>query len=244
MTGRLADSYRRDNDKEREIDAYLPLVQRVVGKMMLYGNGLLERDDMFSLGVIGLLHALEKYDPSKGVRFEAYAISRIRGAILDELRKLSWHPRTVLDTMKRITAVQDKLAGSEREWDYGVIADELGESEKQVRRAVSHFNAGMVLSFDELAFGDDIDGQTRYDLVADSKAQDPQQDLLKKERTKILTGAIKQLDQRDQLMLALYYQEELTLKEIGKILGITEGRVCQIHARALARLRILIGEQH
>jgi len=221
------------------INSNLPLVHRVVGKMMLYSNGLLERDDMFSLGVIGLLHALDKFDPSKGVRFETYAVTRIRGAILDELRKLSWRPRTLLDHMKRIVAVQDKLAGTDREWNYAAIAEELGETEKQVRLVVGHFNTGVVLSFDELAFGYDS-GQTRFETVADGGASDPQGALLKKERLGQLTKAIKALKERDQMMLALYYQEELTLKEIGKVLGVTEGRVCQIHARALIRLRILM----
>lgn len=239
MASKLPVSY-LDMDREQIIDSYLPLVQRVVGKMMLYGNGVIDREDLFSLGVIGLLNAIEKYDPAKGVRFETYAVSRIRGAILDELRKLNWHPRTVIDNMKRITAIQDRLAGTKREWDYRIIANELGETENQVRRVVANFNAGVVLSFDELVFDDETPGQTRYDLVADSEARDPQADLVNKERLKHLTDAIKKLDERDQLMLSLYYQEDLTLKEIGRILEVTEGRVCQIHARALTRLRVMM----
>lgn len=240
MAGRLA-SYYTDNDMEQMIITYLPLVRRVVGKMMVYGNGIIEGDDMFSLGVIGLIHAVNKYDPTKGVRFETFATSRIRGAILDELRKLSWRPRTLLDSMKQIVAVQDKLAGTDKEWDYAAIAQELGETEANVRATVAQFNAGVVLSFDELAFGEEY-SQSRHELVADSRAEDPQRDLLAKEQLNMLSRAISSLDQRDQLVLALYYQEELTLKEIGEVLGVTEGRVCQIHARALAKLRTIMEE--
>jgi len=226
---------------EQMICTYLPLVQKVVGKMMLYGNGLIERDDMYSLGVIGLIHAINKYDPTRGVRFEAFAVNRIRGAILDELRKLSWRPRALLQSMKQISAAQDKLAGTEDEWDYAAIAQLLGESVDHVRTVVAQFNAGVVLSFDELAFSDSSSGQSRHEMVADAHAGDPQADLLAKERLVVLAKAIGRLNEREQMVLALYYQEELTLKEIGKILNVTEGRVCQIHARALAKLRELIG---
>lgn len=236
MSVRAADSY-HERDREQMIRTYMPLVQKTVGKMMLYGNGLLERDDMFSLGVIGLIQALDKYDPSKGVRFETFAVNRIRGAILDELRKLSWRPRSLLDKMKRITSVQDRLETAGKEGDYAAIAEELGESEEHIRMVISQFNIGVLLSFDQVAFNNEVSGQSRHELVPDFKCTDPQANLIHNERLALLTRGIENLSERDRLMLALYYQEEMTLKEIGKVLGISEGRVCQIHARALAKLR-------
>lgn len=217
------------------VSQYLPLVRLHAGRLALGLPAHVNRDDLVQAGVLGLLEALQRFDPSRGVRFESFAALRIRGAMLDELRRLCWLPRSLLRQMREIDRASQALAAKlGREPELEEVADYLQIAVEQLRKTATMINCGAVLSMEDSLFaapeteGPEIATLDR--LIA----------IEEKER---LAAAIGQLPERQQQLLALYYQEELTLKEIGLVLGVTESRVCQLHARIVARLRIALTEE-
>ncbi|WP_227767210.1 FliA/WhiG family RNA polymerase sigma factor [Zhaonella formicivorans] len=217
---------------------YLPLVKYIVGRLQVKLPPYLDSEDLLSYGIFGLLEAMAKYDPERGIKFETYATPRIRGAVLDAVRKASWAPRSTWEQVKEYNRVVQKL-----EQELGgevpdvLIAKELGISQEELEQLLIEVNSVAVESLENFLLATEEGGLTLGDTVIDEKSPNPESILEEQELKAALVQAIERLGEKDRLLLSLYYYEELTLKEIGKVLDVSESRVCQLHARALSRLR-------
>jgi RNA polymerase sigma factor for flagellar operon FliA len=226
--------------RERLILHYAPLVKYVASRVATGLPASVEQADLVSYGMFGLIDALEKFEPARGNKFETYAIPRIKGAIIDELRAMDWVPRSVRFKAREIEkAYADlesmlKRAPSERE-----VAERLGVSMGELHDVINQISFVSVLALDELlAVGSDR-GETisLMDTLAD-RSVDPTTGLEGQETRGLLAAAINSLSEREKIVVTLYYFEGLTLAEIGEILGVTESRVCQIHTKAVGQLRL------
>jgi len=233
--------YRRNRDeslRQELIIKYLPLVKYLAGRLAVKLPPGINQEDMESYGVFGLMEAIDKYDPEQGTRFEAYAYSRVLGAMIDELRKLNWVPRTLMQKMQEVNTARERL---ERRHQGPVSADmlaaELGISQEELRRIAINFERLNVMSIDETLTVADGERLRRGDLLEDRTSPDPLEIIERKEGQRLLAESITRLPERDRTVLALYYQDGLTLREIGQVLDISESRVCQLHTRAIAKLR-------
>jgi RNA polymerase sigma factor FliA len=221
------------------ITAYAPLVRFVVGRLGIPPTGLLEAEDLISYGMIGLINAIDRYDPSRGVRFEAFASVRIRGAVIDQLRTLNWLPRSAISRIRQIESalavLEQKLGRPAREEE---VAREIGVTTERYRQMLLETNS-TVLSLDaplsSLSQEDEV--ASLGELLVDHSVPGPVEQAEQQELTDTLSRAIDNLPEREKLLLSLYYQEELTMKEISKILTVSESRVCQLHMQAVMRLR-------
>jgi RNA polymerase sigma factor for flagellar operon FliA len=224
----------KDETSQSELVAtYLPLVRLQAGRLALGLPPQVSREDLLHSGVLGLLEALQRYDPSQGAKFETYAALRIRGAMLDELRRNCWLPRSLVRQMREMDRALSVLTSKlGREPTEEELAAEMGLKPETLHKVAGDINCASFLSLEELLF-----------LPEDEDAESaPLASVLAMEEKAWLAGAIDQLPERQRLVLALYYQEEMTLKEIGLVLGVSESRVCQLHAQALARLRAIFKE--
>ncbi len=226
--------------RETLIDNYSYLVKITAGRIAGGVPPSLDREDLISAGIIGLIRAVDQYDASREVKFETYAIALIRGAILELLRGEDWAPRSVRDKIKLLertyAEVESRLGrpGTDEE-----IADALGVSVDQLHKMLSEVAQASVLSLDELLFGSEPDATLRVvDTVEDTTpAGDTTRAVERAQRREALQVAIRRLPEREHLVLSLYYYEGLTFKEIGKILQVSESRVFQLHQQAMMRLR-------
>ncbi|MEB3298269.1 MAG: FliA/WhiG family RNA polymerase sigma factor [Candidatus Sericytochromatia bacterium] len=230
---------RTGGSKEREqlIVHYMPLVRYVVGRLALTLPSTLDQDDLNGYGLIGLIQAVEKFQPERGVKFETYAATRIRGAILDELRSQDWVPRSVRSRGREISEAMVRLEATlGRPATDDELARHMGLSVQELGHAMAR-ETSPFLSLDEMIQGSE-DGQslTWLDTMPDERPG-PAHILEEDEFRRELAAAIDRLPERERMVLALYYKEGLTLKEIGQVLGVTESRVCQIHTQAALRLR-------
>lgn len=234
--------WHRKDRKAREslIDNYTYLVKITAGRIAGGVPPSLDREDLISAGVIGLIRAVDQFDPTRKVKFETYAIALIRGAILELLRGEDWAPRSIRDKIKLLertyVAVELHLGrpGTDEE-----IAGELALTVDGLHKMLSEVAQVSVLSLDEMLFSSEPDATLRVvDTVEDtSAAGDTTRQVEKLERRQALTVAVKRLPEREHLVLSLYYYEGLTFKEIGKILQVSESRVFQLHQQAMMRLR-------
>lgn len=225
--------------REALIVEYAPLVKRIAGRMATRLPPTVIFDELISAGCVGLIDAVDKYDPGRKVNLETYAEHRIRGAILDELRSLDWYSRSmrkkIRDIEKAVTRVEaqtDGLAG-DRE-----VAAELGIDLEVYFKYLSDIYGAALLSLDEYIRNQENQsyaGKTFQDKIRSS--DDPSDNLAKEELKHMVAQAIKTLSEKEQLVISLYYHEELTLNEIGKVVHLTESRICQIHTVALIKLR-------
>lgn len=231
--------------RDRLILAYSPLVKYVAGRM---SNGLpahIEEGDLVSYGLLGLIGALERFDPSRNIKFETYAVSRIKGSIIDELRALDWVPRSVRSWARRVETVVTQLenqllrAPTDEE-----ISLELGVSVDEFQGILNQISRTSIVALDEFwdASGQNQDRVNLIDTIEDSDAPDPLRTYRIQAVKETLAGAIEQLPERERIVIGLYYYEGLTLKEIGEVLGVTESRVSQLHTKAVLRLRGRIKE--
>jgi len=231
--------------RERLVVAYSPLVKFVAGRL---GAGLpshVDDADLISYGLMGLIGAIERFEPERGIKFETFAMTRIRGAIIDELRSLDWVPRSVRARAREIEAAQSKLehelqrAPTEEE-----LAAKLGIDEEELRTFLLEIANSSVYALDELWTISDSSGDSvsLLDTISDPRADDPQESLASSEIKDRLTEGISSLPEREQLVIALYYYENLTLREIGEVLGVTESRVSQLHTKAVMRLKSALQE--
>jgi RNA polymerase sigma factor for flagellar operon FliA len=226
--------------RERLILHYAPLVKYVASRVATGLPASVDQADLVSYGMFGLIDALEKFEPARGNKFETYAIPRIKGAIIDELRAMDWVPRSVRFKAREIEkAYADlesmlKRAPTERE-----VAERLGVSIAELHDVVNQISFVSVLALDELLSvgGDRGDQVSLLDTLAD-KGTDPTTGLEGQETRGLLAAAINSLSEREKIVVTLYYFEGLTLAEIGDILGVTESRVCQIHTKAVNQLRL------
>jgi RNA polymerase sigma factor for flagellar operon FliA len=241
----LRDLWRRykdqgdDGARERLVVAYSPMVKFVAGRL---GAGLpshVEDADLISYGLVGLIGAIERFEPERG-KFETFAMTRIRGAIIDELRSLDWVPRSVRSRAREIEQVQAKLEHElQRAPSEAELAAKLNMTEEELQSALLEIANSSVYALDELWTVSDSSGDqvSLLDTIADEGAADPQEALATTEVKDRLTEAIGGLPEREQLVVALYYYENLTLREIGEVLGVTESRVSQLHTKAVMRLK-------
>ncbi|MGE5596189.1 MAG: sigma-70 family RNA polymerase sigma factor [Hyphomicrobiales bacterium] len=225
-------------DRDAAIQQYAPLVKYVVGRLAIGLPSILDYEDILSYGTIGLIEALDRFDGSKGVKFETYAISRIRGAIIDALRSLDRLPRSVRQKVKRLEQVTiDLTAELGREPTDQELAAGMGMTREQYNGMLVDAS-WVTVSLDGLLDRDDNnDGSGHTELPADPNEEDFTQRLEKRQMVDALSGAVKSLPEREWLIVSLYYKDEMTMKEIAQILDISESRVCQLHGRALSRLR-------
>jgi RNA polymerase sigma factor for flagellar operon FliA len=238
--------YRRTKDKElrdRLILNYSPLVKYVAGRL---GSGLpahVDEGDLVSYGLLGLIGAIERFDPDREIKFETYAISRIKGAIIDELRAMDWVPRSVRararDIERAIGALEAKLGRAPTDEE---ISQNLGISQEELDDSLTDISRSSIAALDELwttsAGGDQI---ALIDTIEDTSGPEPQFALAQTELKEALGEAIARLPEREKLVVTLYYYEELTLREIGEVLGVTESRVSQLHTKAVLRLKARLG---
>ena len=220
---------------------YAPLVKRVADRMGIRTSSAVSKKDLISAGIVGLIDALNKFDSTMGVRFEVYAWSRIKGAILDELRKMDWTPRSVRKEIRRIKdaviTLNYKLG---RKPDDLEIAREIGVDIHSYHQMIRRAQGVRPLSLD---MGNQTDSASAF-LNQAAESPSAFDDLTVKERKNIISEALSKLSSKEQLVIALYYYEELNLKEIAKVLGVTESRVSQIHSKALIRLGVKLKSYH
>jgi RNA polymerase sigma factor FliA len=225
--------------RERIIVQYAPLVKYVVGRLAINMPVVIDSDDVISYGTIGLIDAVERFDPTRGIKFETYAIARIRGAIIDALRSLDQVPRTARQRAREIEAAIAELeAKLKRPPHDEEVAKHLGLDLEKYREACVRTNV-TTLSLDALLSTDDEEGGGggRSHAFEDKDSPDPVAAMERREAEAALVLAVKKLPERERLVLSLYYYEELTMKEISRVMEISESRVCQLHAQAILRLR-------
>ncbi|HEY1521431.1 MAG TPA: RNA polymerase sigma factor WhiG [Solirubrobacteraceae bacterium] len=226
--------------RERLVVAYSPLVKYVAGRMSSGLPGHVEEADLISYGLGGLISAIERFDLSREIKFETYAITRIRGAIIDELRNLDWVPRSVRARAREIERANMKLeAKLQRAPTDEEMATELGVGLEDFQETLLQISNSTIVALDELWSVQDATGDqvSLLDTLADRDAPDPQQLVDQSELRDRIADAIAALPEREKLVVALYYYENLTLREIGEVLGVTESRVSQLHTKAVLRLR-------
>ena len=225
--------------RERLILHYSPLVKFVAGRVAAGLPQSIEQSDLVSYGIFGLIDAIDKFDPERGFKFETYAISRIKGAIIDELRSIDWVPRSIRSKARAIERAYSKLENElKRSPDDTEMATEMGITEAELSQTLSQISFVGVVALDEVvSSGEKGSGTTTVgDTVAD-KVNDPVAAFEVEEMKHLLADAINRMPDRERLVLTLYYYEALTLAEIGSVLGVTESRVCQIHTKAILQLR-------
>jgi len=232
--------------RERLILHYSPLVKYVAGRV---GAGLpsnIEQSDLVSYGIFGLIDAIQKFDIERAIKFETYAISRIRGAIIDELRAIDWIPRSVRskarDVERAYASLEAKLRRTPSEAE---VAAEMEISVSDLQAIFGQVSFVNVLALDEMLNGGDKGDQlSLVDTLEDTRAEDPVQAFENEEMKHLLAGAINNLPEREKIVVTLYYYEGLTLAEIGQVLGVTESRICQMHTKAVLQLRSKMSDQH
>ncbi len=222
------------------VDRYAPLVKRIAHHLLLRMPASVQIDDLIQSGMIGLLEAAKKYDVSKGASFETYAGIRIRGSMLDEIRKGDWAPRSVHRKSRRVAeAIKQIEARSGKDARDQEIAKELDIDLNAYYAILQDASGSRLFSFDDVMEGDDSAIET-----AAGELPGPCDGLQRDSFKEHLAAAISNLPEREKLVLALYYDEELNLKEIGEVIGVSESRVSQIHSQAALRLRARLAEWH
>ena len=239
---RLWASYKDEGtneNRDRLILHYSPLVKYVAGRVAVGLPQNVEQADLVSYGIFGLIDAIEKFDLGRGYKFETYAISRIKGAILDELRSIDWVPRSVRAKARALERAYAKLeADTSRTPSDAELATELGLTETQLQSTLNQVSFIGLVALDEMLSigGDRGDSLTLGDTVADT-SDGPVAAYEMEEMRQLLADSINDLPEREKVVLTLYYYEGLTLSEIGEVLGVTESRVCQIHTKSVIHLR-------
>lgn len=225
------------NYKEEIITKYIPLVKYIASKVILGKTRYIEFEDLVSYGIVGLIDAINKFDESKGMKFSSYASIRIKGAMIDELRKNSPISKGAMDKLNRYNAAIDILQTRlMREPSSEEIAHELKMSLEEVGEIENYINYLSIVSLEELIYSED-DDMPLIGTIEDEKSPSPERNLEEKEELKFLEKAIENLNEKDRMVLSLYYYEGLTLKQIGAILQVSESRVCQLHTRSIVNLR-------
>jgi RNA polymerase sigma factor for flagellar operon FliA len=246
----LKDLWRRykatadERARERLVVAYSPLVKYVAGRMSSGLPAHVEEADLISYGLTGLISAIERFDLTREIKFETYAITRIRGSIIDELRTLDWVPRSVRARAREIERANQKLESRlQRAPTDDEMATELALPLDDFHEALLQISHSTIVALDELWNVSDSGGDSvsLLDTLPDRGAPDPHALVDQGELRDRIADAIAALPEREKLVIALYYYENLTLREIGEVLGVTESRVSQLHTKAVLRLRSKLG---
>ncbi len=223
--------------REELVLRYVALVHFVLGRLGVSQNTTPEYEDLVSQGLLGLIEAIDRFNPEFGTQFSTYATFRIRGKILDYLRAIDWMPRAARKRSRMVQqAVSDLWLRNEHEPTDQEIADFLNLEVSSVQQALVD-SSRMIVSLDAVIENDQGEDSSLHESLPDEQQENPADMVdLQEMKARLITN-IKNLSDREQLVLSLYYYEELTFKEIGQVLGITESRVCQLHARAISRLK-------
>ena len=226
-------------NREKVIIQYSPMIKYVANRIAMRLPPHIEVDDLISVGVLGLMDAITKYDSSRGAKFKTYAEFRVRGAILDELRSMDWVPRSIRQKASKVDkVVQGLQAKLRRTPEDEEVAKEMGLSLDQFHETLNETKSIPIFSLEDLGIAKESgDQQSLLDCLAGKADADPQTQVRLVELKGIIAKAIDALPEKERLMVSLYYYEELTMKEIGAVLDITESRVSQIHSKAVYRLR-------
>ena len=226
--------------REQIIIEYVPLVKVVAGRLAIYLGSNVEYDDLVSYGIFGLIDAIDKYDYGKGIKFETYASLRIRGAILDQIRKMDWIPRSVRQKQKAIDAAIKKLETMHgNDYTDEDIARELGISEEEYCTWIGQTNVSNIASLDDfLEQGNDVKSSNNMAY----KRSEPEHVIEEQELKRALGEAMESLTEKEHKVVLLYYFEELTLKEISRVMEVSESRVSQLHSKALKKLKGFLNE--
>ncbi|MEW5814186.1 MAG: RNA polymerase sigma factor WhiG [Spirochaetota bacterium] len=235
-------AYKRTKDpkiRDTFVKQYAPLVKYVAGKVAIGMPHNVEFDDLVGFGVFGLFDAIDKFDPDKHVKFKTYAVTRIRGAIFDELRSIDWVPRSVRQKTREIEDAVHKLestlgrAAADEE-----IAKELGISTDEFQKLMLKVSGTSILSLNDIWYtGEDNDKVSIVESIESPQSLNPDTIIEKEEIKRVIIQAINDLPEKEKKVLVLYYYEDLTLKEIGQVLDVTESRISQLHTKAIMRLR-------
>lgn len=232
----LWDKYEKlkdDSTKEDMIIKYMPLVKHIVKRICLSDISKEDIDDLVSQGMIGLIDAVNKYDVSKGVKFETYASIRIKGEIIDYLRKKDWIPRSL---KKRYKSIEKTIELLEQEYKREPTIEEIMAATKlsknDVLKTLSYMNAGYISSLEEV-----IENNLKVSSLTDNEIVNPENEVLVYDLKQNISKAIDMLQEKERLIISFYYYEDLNYKEISKILGLTESRISQIHSKAIKKLR-------
>ncbi len=234
-------------DKEKSIEVrdilieeYAPLVKIVSGKLSMYLGYNVEFDDLVGYGVFGLIDAIDKFDLSKGYKFETYASLRIRGAILDQIRKMDWIPRSLRQKQKKIDSAINELENSMgRTPTDSEVAKHLGITENEYDTWQGQAKVSNIVSLDEFV---ESAGERKVDPVRSKRAEQPEEMVERSEIKRILMETLEVLTEKEKTVVMLYYYEELTLKEISRILEVSESRVSQLHTKALGKMKNRLGK--
>jgi RNA polymerase sigma factor for flagellar operon FliA len=241
--------YRENGDpraRERLVVAYSPLVKYVAGRLSSGLPAHVEEADLISYGLLGLISAIERFEPEREIKFETYAIPRVRGAIIDELRALDWVPRSVRARAREIERANVKLEHHlQRAPTDEEMATELGIEVEEFQESLIQISNSTIAALDELWTVSDSSGDqvSLLDTLQDPTAPDPAKAMDATELKDRVADAIARLPEREKLVIALYYYENLTLREIGEVLGVTESRISQLHTKAVLRLRARMQEE-
>jgi RNA polymerase sigma factor for flagellar operon FliA len=226
--------------RDHLIVRYSPLVKFVAGRLSAGLPHSIEQSDLVSYGMFGLIDAIEKFDTTRNIKFETYAITRIKGAIIDELRSVDWVPRSVRAKARSVEQAYATLEASlGRAPTDAEVANQLQISDAELQQIFGQISYIGIVALDEVVSGgrgEKADGATLGDMLADP-GDGPMAAFEVEEMKQILAGAIDRLGEREKIVLTLYYYEGLTLAQIGEVLGVTESRVCQIHTKAVMQLR-------
>jgi len=224
-------------EKERLVNKYAPLVKRIAYHLMAKLPASVQVDDLVQNGMLGLLDALGRFEEGMGAQFETYAVQRIRGAMLDGLRENDWLPRGIRKEMRRVETALQKLEHEQgRPPGEGELAAALGMALPDYQRLLQDARGHQIIYLEDLAG----EGEDFLDHHAVGTSPDPLAIIEENDMRSALVVAIANLPEREKMMMALYYEQDLNLREIGEVMGVTESRVCQLHTQAVARLRVAI----
>ena len=236
--------YHRRDDPATEnalVEKYLPLVSAVVSRLAMTLPEHVDQDDLYSVGLVGLLQALRNYDPTCGASFETYARLRIRGSMLDELRRMDWVPRSVHEKARKIQGVMAEL-----EQKLGQVATEaqmakaLNLSVPEYVNLLNEVRPATFVCLDTASSSDEDDSGNLYEVIADTVENSPMEQVSRHELKQVIFERLKELPEMQRKVLAFYYAEDMHLREIAEVFGLTESRICQIHSQAILAIRAYI----
>jgi RNA polymerase sigma factor for flagellar operon FliA len=245
MYNRQYGASKQNSLSEEYIDKYLPLVKRLAGRLAMSLPAHIEEEDLIGYGVFGLIDALQKYEPSRGVKFETYASLRIRGAMIDGLRSMDWVPHSARQKIKRVRQSYIDLENLKgRTPTIEEVAAYLEMPIEELHTTLLHGQYMTLVSMDQLLDSNSGDSSiSPVDLIVDFEAQEAFKNIEKEEQKQILAKVIDKLSEKEKLVIAMYYREEMTLKEIAAVMSLSESRISQIHSQAILRLRGYLGRQ-